>query len=517
MADYGRRFGLWPVFLLLFAVLGVGAWLAWNAYGPGAGDTSPGAPHLAVSLDTRGPYLILASRKAQSEYAQALDIARELHPGAEIVAFDPADLSGVRDALARIKPRYALILLLPGELDVNFAWAWLRLAVAVDDDPFVDVAAGFVTGSTPEAAAALLQRTRDALEGKTRIPAALVDDLGANPQADPGMFSKTRDTFFLPAFKDRMHVATISHGVRGFGRDRLDSLAGAGIVHFGGHGYPDRIVDSLNGPFVRQVPFDPCLIFNGACYTGVVGRWFDTTGGRVQAKEVEPGNCFALGVLENRVVAYLAALHPDHGIPVYQEMEYMAWSGESLGYVMKHTHDGVVLGFGGELPPWADLAPGQPVDAVPAWIMLRGTASRVLYGDPSLVVGEAFAEPPLDIRIQEGNGRLKLRAVVHNTLLRATFTDTYYSDLSAPRAPFNDRALVSADLPPGWDAVALVEVAKIRAPTVDLPFRLVGWALEKDADGTARLHVLVDVPATGYMQSALRQPGVELEINVSAY
>ena len=38
---------------------------------------------------------------------------------------------------------YALVFIEPDELDVNFAWSWLKIACGLDDDPFVDVRTGF--------------------------------------------------------------------------------------------------------------------------------------------------------------------------------------------------------------------------------------------------------------------------------------------------------------------------------------------------------------------------------------
>ena len=100
----------------------------------------------------------------------------------------------------------------------------------------------------------------------------------------------------IPIFEDRFSVFSISHGTEGFGKEKLDSMNNAGILHFGGHGYPDRIVDCLNGPFVKKLKISPSVVFNGACYTGVTGRWFEmfTQNGTVKENKVEPEVSFSL-------------------------------------------------------------------------------------------------------------------------------------------------------------------------------------------------------------------------------
>ena len=226
-------------------------------------------------------------------------------------------------------------------------------------------------------------------------------------------------------------------------------------------------------------------------------------------------DCFCLNLLENGVIAYLAALHPDHGIPVYQEMEYLAYTGASLGEVMRHTHNGVILGNGGQLPtlePFADDMPSP--QWTPSDIMLKGTAARVLFGDPALIVSDAFTKPPFKISSAvAGSDQLEITAILANTELKSEYTDTYHADLASNKQLFNDRALVRVDLPAGWEEVESVNVTSVRAGGQELQHRLVGHVVEAD-DEIRRLHVQVDMPTTGYMQSPFRQAGATVVLNV---
>ena len=101
--------------------------------------------------------------------------------------------------------------------------------------------------------------------------------------------------------------------------------------------------------------------------------------------------------------------------------------------------------------------------------MLKGTAARVLFGDPALVVAKAFATEPFDVSVVEsGAEELKITAVLANTRLMSTYTDAYYADLAANKQQFNDRALVVADLPAGWKSVSDVEVLEVSSDNRDL-------------------------------------------------
>ncbi|MFP4027739.1 MAG: hypothetical protein ACLFWL_08110 [Candidatus Brocadiia bacterium] len=376
----------------------------------GCGRQEKKQESLNPQIDKRGSYLILATEQALASYEEAIEIAESLHPEASRATFDPGRLESSLELLKQRTPRYTLIFILPGEFDVNLAWNWMQLTTRIDEDPFVDVRCGFITGETPHAAKSFMSRIRDAVRGEISLPPALVDNLGPNTAAKKTMFRKQNKSLFLPVYAEQLRVSTISHGRRGFSKERLSSMAGAGIVHFGGHGYPDRVVNCLNGPYARRLALDPCVIFSGACYTGVTGRWFDINGPKVTEKHVESDKCFCLSMLSNNVLAYLAAPHPDHGIPVYQEMEHLALTEATLGYLIKYTHDGVVLASGGQVPQFVTLKDGM---ARPAWtssdVMLVGTASRVLFGDPSMRIIDSFAESPFELSIQSNSAEVSSR------------------------------------------------------------------------------------------------------------
>ena len=475
----------------------------------------PAAPKepLALRIDTAGPYVILATKRSTGTYASAIEKALALHAGAERIDFEPDDLDDVLDALQKVQPRYALVFIQPDELDVNFAWRWLTMTSRIDDDPFVDLRTGFVTGATPEAALAFVERIAAVASGRVRIPGACVDNLGPAELAPAASFNTFPGAMMLPgALSERFTPRSISHGKSGFTDDRLATLDGAGFVHFGGHGHPDRIDDGLRAAQVPGLALAPCIVFNGACYTGVTGRWFDETTGVTAEKTVTADDSFCLQMLQKEVAGYLAALHSDHGMPVYQEMEYLAFAGASLGDVIKHTYDGVVLGAGGKLPKFEPLVAGADSSfTTPADVMLKGTAARILLGDPALIVCDGFLPAPFSFTIADEDGRLRITATVTNADLKSTFTDTYHNDLN-PQAPFNDRAVVIVDLPDGWGKVAGVENVAVTAAGKPLPHRLVGHAVEQDND-RFRLHVQIDVPATGFQQSPLRARGTTVEFS----
>ncbi|MBN1807947.1 MAG: hypothetical protein JW909_02690 [Planctomycetes bacterium] len=479
-----------------------------------ASRPEPGRP-LAVRLDSGASFVLLATPAAQSEYADALSLAGDLHPGAGIVTFHTDGLDTLLERLKTAPPAYAMVFILPAELDVNFAWRWLHMAAALDQDPFVDMRTGFITAATPDDASAFVRRVADACAGRLELPGMLVDNLGPNPQGAPGSFHAAAGSFFLPVLEQRLGMLSISHGVEGFADNRLASMRGAGIVHLGGHGFPDRVVDGLTASQAARLDLSPCVVFSGACYTGVTGRWFETVHGqnRIAARLAAADESLALALISNNAVGCLAAMHPDHGIPVYQEIEFLAETGCSLGDALKHTHDGVILAAGGSLPQ-LELSDGQPPPRwTPSQVMLYGTASRVLFGDPAMRLMEPLPLPPLDVAAETSPGAITLTVRVRNPLFRSAFTDTYHDDLAWRGNMFNDRLLLRYELPPGWDVPSDVRVLGAGNAETSIRHRLVAWAIERDG-GANILHVLADLASTGYMQSEWRKPGACMGLEI---
>ena len=129
---------------------------------------------------------------------------------------------------------------------------------------------------------------------------------------------------------------------------------------------------------------------------------------------------------------------------------------------------------------------------------------RALIGPPE----------PFDVSVVEsGEDALEITAALANMDLLSTYTDTYHADLAANKQQFNDRALVIARLPAGWQRVGEVRVVEVEAGGKPLEHRLVGHAVEHDG-GVCRLHVQVDVPTTGYMKSRFRRPGSRVVLHV---
>lgn len=414
-----------------------------------------------ISLDQQGPYLILMTERAERDYRQGIAQARQLHPGCRSGRLDLPSLAGAERQLRKVRPRYTLVFLEPDELSADFVWRWLDLTTRLDGDPFVDTRTGFLTG---EATAAYFQR----LAKREPVPALLVDNLGPGER-----FQSFPGSWFLPGLASTLPLRSFAHPQGELPSEALRLMAGAGILHLGGHGDPAGVIGGMQAADWKEL--SPAFVFNGACSGGVTAT--------------RPSFCLA--ALRQRPLAYFASTYPDHGMPVYQELERMSVEGATAGDVIKGTQDEVILGLGGVR---FKLAP-RPWSA--SQQMLYGTASRVLFGDPAVRLVVPRARAPFLV------GRES--ATLVNPRLQASLTDTYHGDLCSAANMFNARARLDLPVPQGR-----LRVTSVQAWGKPLRFRQVAAAVE---DGRV-LRLQVDVEATGLFQSPFLVPGATVSWSV---
>jgi hypothetical protein len=430
----------------------------------------------------------------------------------EVDRTEPIVVARPPDAIATLRTeriRDVLVVVPPEVVDVDFAYDLHRMATRVDDDPFADVRVGVITGRDVDAALRFLAATSAARRTAPPPNGSLLELLGPNVRDDAKTYFWRRPTQFARMRGWRQD--SVNHGMRGWPDDALPRLEGFQILHLGGHGVPERIEHGLTAQQLARLDLAGTVVFNGACWTGVTRHWYrlgDPTAARQTADDT-----FCLAMLDTGAVAYVAATHPDHGVPVMQEVEHVLVTGAPVGEAIRATVAGLVLARGGkalELPSFRDrrLPDLRPRGAV-EWY---GTASRLLYGDPRLrPCGAAMAEPFTFEASPDESGGTRVTATLRDPAARALLTNAYDGDLASDPTQFNTRAWLRIP----WDAdrparrVELVGARAARAlfaKATDVAARVVGHAVEID-DGECTLHVQVDLASDGLFTSPFRRVG----------
>jgi hypothetical protein len=231
----------------------------------------------ATARASAGDYLILDLTGPDDPYHAAAERLAELRK-AEIVAGDPRHVTQVLEVLKQKQPRYVAVVVRPGDLDINLARTFLKMATQIDSDPFVDFAYGFITGETAEIAVALAEAGTQA-EQQRRKPSLAVVAVGEKMMKKSGVSSQK----FPLRKKSLPQLWGQLAGGENFaeGRDAkfittlMPQLQGQSLVMLAGHGYPGEIVGGPTWRDFAGLKLEGAVVMNIACYTGVTGRWFE--------------------------------------------------------------------------------------------------------------------------------------------------------------------------------------------------------------------------------------------------
>ncbi len=362
---------------------------------------SEGAPP-ARSL---GTLVLLTDLTPQDDYYRVVELLEEGKKPAATVRYPKGDIAQCEGELRRLLPEHVLVVTRPEHIEANQHFALLELAASMDKDPFVDFTIGYVTGATAEEALAFTKRFLEIGRKRNALPKTVFD-------FGPAKSKSLEEGGPVPHELAKGWKKTwVYHGTAAEMRKRASRLRGHGVLHAGGHGEPERIVDGLTARELRSQRYDlsPALYFSGPCYCGVTATWYRPGAGAIDVVRVEPMNSFALAVLASGVTALFAGLDPDRLEQSSQELEHLWVHGDALGHAIKATYDGTTVALRqSEYRLFRYQKGGPRPQKTLAMTMIGGGASRVLYGDPTYVPFAASAKPTFPVRTRSGRGTLTI-------------------------------------------------------------------------------------------------------------
>lgn len=505
-----------------------------EAQEPSRPDAPP--PALLPAATVRGAVAVVALGldRAHADDARMLAVARsaaKFHD-AELVEIALADAQwegALRHALLAAKAESALLFVAPRDLDIALHRRVLLLAIALDDDAFVDCTFGWMTARDGEAVEALWKRTQ-ALRTRGlssrdwpqtfvmgQGPSQVWESYGSEQQRAAGF--TTRGLGF----------ATIEHdkGVLDFVARHLPELEKAGAISVTGNGDPQGIWlfnDHRNIDSTRHWPFDAArighdpdgsmprllagqvaklkldrpVVWSGTCHSAAVSRVFvegdivSTFGtvDRVTSYTLPPESSLALAWLDAGAVALLAPIAANHGFAVSLEEEFVLQRGASLGAAVKSSWDDVCLQARGA-PRLVLPVAGAPFGEHEP-IMQGGGVNRLLIGDPTLA---PFTATPLSGERVEivARGALKFDVIVRwDAQFHWRFWDLYGLD-HARDGRVHAQVDLARLLPEGTAYEVTATMKAVDAEGKPLPFACTG-AQPEEFHGRRWLHLQGNAP-----------------------
>jgi hypothetical protein len=355
------------------------------------------------------------------------------------------------DALARLlaerRPRQLALVLPPSSIDANLPRRLAPLLARLDSDPFLDCAFGLITGASGSEAQRfvddILRASRKDLPA--RFFAVTSVDLEQCMRVGP---ERTTRGVQRPLESNELWLTGQDVHWREFLERQRDLAEGSGLIEWGHSGDSQGIwLFSMfrNRDRSKHWPFDPAkvgqdpghemprllardltadldlfpaVILGGACHSGVtcttmvggdIVSTFGDTGGVIRTFDIAPEQSFPLMAIRAGASAYIGALGPNNANRAAIEEWWVRRGGVSLGEVVKHTFDELVLGAREHALAFATYEPGRPEPA--GTPMFEDCAHRVLFGDPAFLPWREAAPTShaLDVKEIEGGLRVELR------------------------------------------------------------------------------------------------------------
>jgi len=489
------------------------------------------APERAAGAEpTRVLVVTIGAPAEDAAFAGAVARAARFH-GAAVLAVADVDDPALRTGLAAAAPEQALVFVPAERLDVRLHRRLLALARQLDDDPFVDVEFGYLTGRDGSAIARLWERT-ELLHRR-----GLASTRWSSVFVASGMRS-VRYAEYLPAearaagFQGdalALGIVEADPDVRAFAARELPWLAGSAVVTFTGNGdpqgiwlfdgarnldasrhvdyAPDRVGLDPDGSMprllardVRALDLGGAIVWSGTCHSAVpiralvegdiVSTFGRTTGPVVHVLGADESLCLAF--VDAGAVALLAPIGANHGFAVDREQQFALAHGATLGAAIASTWDDVVLSAGGA-PRLGDPVAGDDED-----VMGGGGANRVLIGDPTLRPFPRVQPRGAATRVEFARERL-VAQVDWDAGFQPLAWDMYGDDPARDWRVVARVELVEGERPV---AIASAKVTVVGGDGAPLPYEL-GPCLVEHERGRAILHLCARAPRSSVSDRAV--------------
>ncbi|MCE9637570.1 MAG: hypothetical protein K8T90_17865 [Planctomycetes bacterium] len=366
-------------------------------------------------------YVVLTSRKSPGDpYLEAARRLAAWRKGTLVTGFDPLNPAAIASRLRELGARRVALVLPADEIDVNTHRRFLHMASRLDDDVFVDLSWGFVTGTKATSPGEMVERAR-AMEksGVERrwISVAVASDAKGFVSVGAGDPTAKRAgwagaSVYWPCRESDAEPLD-------YARRTLKEIVGGGVVSFSGCGDPEgtwlfsdqRNMDAskhwkfdaarvgqdpkgemprARADLFRRMDLRGAVVWDGVCHSGSLRRVFVegdivSTFGTVDGTTeylIPDGRSVGGAILDAGATAFIAPLGPNHGYATLVEAEAAFEGRLDLGDVVRSTWNQVAVALGKAPGPDLYLPGGGPVD--PGAPMTGGAMNRVLYGDPAL-------------------------------------------------------------------------------------------------------------------------------------
>ncbi len=288
-------------------------------------------------------YVIVTEEKGKEGWdasAQAVkELAKLRHPSA-VLTLDADGLKNVFRELKILKPNYVAFVVHPERIEDNFVGDVFAGLTALDEDPYLDCAYGFITGATPKEALRLVRNTATAQAGPNRIPKKFVAIAHTFAQNDLAPFAVQEANRYAAYGYQTAQINPIddSEEWNRKAEQEIQKLNDASLVFLAGHGMGDMSC-AIAGDEFGRVKLQSAIVVNGTCHSAVTGIRHDCKDrfGTIGTTRINPEKSVCLNFIRAGAVGQFASTASSGWRNVAFTIRKFFNEGRSLGEALQES------------------------------------------------------------------------------------------------------------------------------------------------------------------------------------
>ena len=305
-----------------------------------AAQASENAP--ARTTDGRNSYVIVtdAAKSARNPYTEVVEELAKLRKPTAVLHLGAGGLEGVFKELRALKPAYVAFVVRAARIEDNFVGAVFQRMTALDEDPYLDCAYGYITGASPKDALELVRNTARAEAHREQIPRKFVAIAHTFAENDLAPFADEQAKLHEARGFEVAKINPVDNSPTWtrIAEREIQKLNGASLIFLAGHGMGDKSC-AIPGNRFSRVKLHSAIVVNGTCHSAVTWTRHDSVDGRwtIRTRRISPRNSVCLNFVKAGAIGQFASTASSSWPNVAFTIDKFFDRGRSLGEALQES------------------------------------------------------------------------------------------------------------------------------------------------------------------------------------
>ena len=276
----------------------------------------------------------------QDSYTGVVKELAKLRKSAAILNLNGGGLKDLVSELRTLGPDYVAFVVHPERIEDNFVGAVFEALTALDDDPYLDCAYGYVTGATGQDALTLVRNTAAAQAQPNHIPKRFVAIGHTFAQNDLAPFAVQEANRYKAYGYETAQINPIDNSAEWSRKanQEIQKLNGASLVFLAGHGTGDMSC-AIAGDEFGRVKLQSAIVVNGTCHSAVTNIRHDSKDRfwTIQTSRIDPKKSVCLNFIKAGAIGQFASTASSSWMNVAFAITKFFNEGRPLGQALQES------------------------------------------------------------------------------------------------------------------------------------------------------------------------------------